>query len=746
MSLHHLQVPLANRGSFDVLERERSAVLSELGGTRHHNGDLDALKMRYNQIIYEQWKLRCGCWSDPLVVFPRDIVTIIFQCLDGQNVDEYRVKDLLNCLNVSQLWLSVLADSPSLWANIVIDDEEGDQLANVAICLELSKSSPLKLIINRCTPQEWEEVSMLLLPHADRIKEVNWVSLQSRWFMKQCIESLQNLPALQRIYLPRMNIFYYSRDIVTALSMVPNLREISCLQMDLNREYELGPMTDIRIILPPRLGTEHHLPHNWERLRHLNLIQRGNNANSEAIFKTLECCPNGLTSLVVSGVPAGNLIKLLTYIRRYALEKLSLIINYDRTAPQPDYLLQQSNPLPVRSVDITFNDKTGRGMKDWPEWLIDMLAVSMPYTEDLLLQVPSLPLAAISSLKKLPLLRRLEIHGDILWRAPSTPICLLTAVETFVYHGRQFPHDLQPPGESRNPLLFPNLINCTLGTRLDKDRKGRRVPPHAALLPKSSSQSLVRLYIRLPNGPTPSLSHLPVLEELALGDHLGFPKKYPVWQSDILEQLILQPKACRFLRRIEFHSPYVEWDMLILALERRNFLEDPSVRLIDEIDFRFAPPSSKLLTLITSLLAGVFVERLPLHQYSFAAVARNFSSDSSTHSCLACLTVFKGDTNDESNHPIFEQMNEIDESDMEHLFAVSDPPLPDLIRLWLAGRVSRYHAARGLCEDAEEKGKELTRCPSHRWMKVTAFSSGNDPYIDIAERFEDLGIGNSSTR
>ncbi|KAG8817218.1 hypothetical protein FRC17_011325 [Serendipita sp. 399] len=519
------------------------------------------------------------------------------------------------------------------------------------------------------------------------------------------------------------------------MSLVPNLKTMSSLQMDLSQEYDLALITDVRILLPPKLGHQQYLPRNWECLRHLILNGDLKFDNSGTIFKVMDCCPYTLNSLSVSGLWVQKLPEFLERLRRHDLERLNLIITCDRSNPQSDYFLQQHDTLPVRSVDLTFVDKAGRGTELWAQWLIDMLAVSMPYIEDLLLQISSLPLAVVTSLAKLPLLRRLEIHGDILWRKASASTCLLAAVETFVYYGRQFPHDLQLPGHSLHPLSLPNLVNCTLGTRLNKDRKGRRVPPHATLLPRLSNTSLVRLHVRLPNGPTPSLRELPCLEELAMGDPLDMVTKYPVWQSNILEQLIAEPKVCRHLRKLEFYSPYAEWDILILALERRNFLGDATIRLIDEIDFKFAQPSSKLLTPISSLLAGIFVERQPLHEYSFMAIAKNFSSDSSTHSCLACLATFKGETDDGAGagDPAFGQVDDEDGQDMESFLTSADPPLSESVCLWLAKKGSRYQTARMLIEDAEEDGKQLTRCPEHRSMKVTGSSSWHNAYLDMDE-------------
>ncbi|KAG8783491.1 hypothetical protein FRC15_005069 [Serendipita sp. 397] len=102
---------------------------------------------------------------------------------------------------------------------------------------------------------------------------------------------------------------------------------------------------------------------------------------------------------------------------------------------------------------------------------------------------------------------------------------------------------------------------------------------YATSLPQWCSTSLVQLSIDTGEPFHFSLQNLPTLRELSFGKSM-----HNCWIGDILEQWILQPRACPALRKLTFKGRCKEWDLLFLILERRNFLKDPTISPTQEIE------------------------------------------------------------------------------------------------------------------------------------------------------------------
>jgi hypothetical protein len=52
------------------------------------------------------------------------------------------------------------------------------------------------------------------------------------------------------------------------------------------------------------------------------------------------------------------------------------------------------------------------------------------------------------------------------------------------------------------------------------------------------------------------------------------------WRSDIIEAILMRPCEPRHSRRFYTHRGFMEWDVLLLMLEWRNFLSRPGIPLI----------------------------------------------------------------------------------------------------------------------------------------------------------------------
>ena len=80
---------------------------------------------------------------------------------------------------------------------------------------------------------------------------------------------------------------------------------------------------------------------------------------------------------------------------------------------------------------------------------------------------------------------------------------------------------------------------------------------------------------------------------------------------------LYNPHHCPVLEEIELNG-FVEWDILMLMLERRNFRTD-GVKRISTLSIPLTPPF--LETHLESLLKGVYTERPPNEDMSTEAIA-----------------------------------------------------------------------------------------------------------------------------
>jgi hypothetical protein len=114
-----------------------------------------------------------------------------------------------------------------------------------------------------------------------------------------------------------------------------------------------------------------------------------------------------------------------------------------------------------------------------------------------------------------------------------------------------------------------------------------------------------------------SFDVFPNLQSVELSSDLSV-----IWASDFFEELILRPNQWPFLEKISLSGLYLEWDILILMLERRNFVTESNVKRIKTLEFTNRLPY-KLLYPITQLLKGKFVDRPPLIELSIEAIGNH---------------------------------------------------------------------------------------------------------------------------
>ncbi|KAG8838817.1 hypothetical protein FRC18_002491 [Serendipita sp. 400] len=709
MQSHHLRVHDSNQTTFDAAETERCNLLEalELRGT-HHDGEMNSLKTRYNETIRRQWSLKSGILNDPLAELPREIWEEIFVGMFGDIDDVRYTEDLLGFLNVSKSWCNRLVSAPRLWTRIVVDDSLEDELAKLVICLELSGSYPLEVKV-RSHHRQWEKVLELLMPHTSRIKAMVWGSGNlSAFWTENPIQSFGSLPALERLYFPDQ--FFYPGE-TFSLSQTPGLKSITGLVTTLNEAHKYAELPITRAFLYSEERTDHKrekIPSQWDCLSHLELSGIGPGGLRNILTALSHHRGESLVSLTVWNTPLDSLQKLLAQLQLFNLQTLSFNMHTEFAIPT-HHLEEDIRLLSLRKAKVVlYGDHHGVDSRA-KDWLLHTVAKTMPRLEELSLRFSIVPLSALGHLQTLPNLWRLEL--DVYVDNGEGEIrCLLPHLKALHCHSR---------------ISGPRIYSSELREYTVQDDAFSVVTPPApnsCLLPLSSSQSLVRLSIQH-HAIALDLTNFPVLEELAMGFGVHSPPNghYPVWQSDVLEQLILIPATCRNLRKIEFITPFQEWDMLLLMLERRNFLQNPDVHRIEEITFQFAQPTHKLIAPISSLLAGKFVARLPIEEYSITAISRSFS-DISKADCPDCVLIFKECPEYGPLQP--PSWRRKTEEAMNDSFVasgiVADPPISTEIGSWLSNKKHRRISAIKQFSETRERGKKIRRCVSHRPFTIAA--------------------------
>ncbi|KAG8766061.1 hypothetical protein FRC15_006625, partial [Serendipita sp. 397] len=316
------------------------------------------------------------------------------------------------------------------------------------------------------------------------------------------------------------------------------------------------------------------IQYNYEKLRELKL--NGDYLYLLNILRRLNC---PLVKLSMEMPPKGvrAFIGSISHFSR--LESLEVVIwpqlRLHGTETLPDI------PPPILPIKSLFLAEVFRFTEadyvpyEYPEFDVDVMSIverSMPHIEILDLWEVQISSGLISLLQSLYRLQSLTIKARI---------SLLSTKEYSPIHLPRLEY-LIWDFNAANILRSRPLIACSVRTCiLMSGRYDTPVEPRVisvALLPQECSNSLVLLSIGTRKPFHFLLKDLSALRELEFGDDI-----HNCWIGDILEQLIIFPSTCPALQKLTFQRRFKEWDILFLALERRNFLKDHSVSPIREI-------------------------------------------------------------------------------------------------------------------------------------------------------------------
>jgi len=124
------------------------------------------------------------------------------------------------------------------------------------------------------------------------------------------------------------------------------------------------------------------------------------------------------------------------------------------------------------------------------------------------------------------------------------------------------------------------------------------------------------LSLRVENPVAWDLGLFPRLERIELS---GDPSA--TLAGDFFEELLLQPGSCPSLEEVGIRGHFVEWDLLILLLERRNLVTKPGITRIKAIQVGSDIPY-KLLYPLLALLRGKYPHRDSIDEFSGMAIGK----------------------------------------------------------------------------------------------------------------------------
>jgi hypothetical protein len=637
-----------------IQEIEQAIVLSPVDSNRIYN-----LKEEYNLLVDEEDEIRPERSVDPFEVLPPELWPAI---LPGT------ARELLVLTLVCDKWRNVVLSVPRIWSRVDLDCRREDYLAVAIACFACSAPLEINLTI-RLPLVIWKEVVPLIAAERSRIAHLdvqsfddnikpvegfeivsdlgvlpNLVSVYIRGFYEEPalikgdfdrgnrsqaiypeIEALfTRAPSLLNVYgltfsteqlripgatkLESAQIYSFHRDAIEALGHFPNLKSLRLVE-------EKDPY-----------GVDKSLPRSLDSsLASITSF----NYHGLALNRALRCIGSNLEILDAKYVPIRQLPEILVALRLFPrLYHLSIHIDLTNDGafayPSADviclssitslslYLCPLSFPWGVNSnpEDIKLKEKRRNQACDE---LLRCLVIMMPHVEVFNLQGRGYCDSAVAYIQSLRKLRRLCFSSSA--SEVDSPRLSLPSehLDSVSWYGHV------PSGGLFNLVQSSTLRQLDLLAIFPYPAEGERwlSEGNPVLLPRSRTLStplpnLRTLSLTVENPVAWDLGLFPRLERIELSGNLA---------EGFFEELLLQPGSCSFLEEIGLRGDYVEWDLLILLLERRNLVIKPGIARIKTIKVGSDLPY-KLLHPLSALLGGKYPHRDSIDDFSSTAIGK----------------------------------------------------------------------------------------------------------------------------
>jgi F-box-like len=135
---------------------------------------LQKLAMAYNLVVEEIHMLEEKPRFDPIEYLPEEVaVTVLEHAVvkDSHGFPFISTDMVLLLTLVSSKWCRLIESTPSLWTDIILDDEREDLAMKVTISLFFSSEAYLAVQVV-ASPRRWSEIEAIVLPHVRRIRNL----------------------------------------------------------------------------------------------------------------------------------------------------------------------------------------------------------------------------------------------------------------------------------------------------------------------------------------------------------------------------------------------------------------------------------------------------------------------------------------------------------------------------------------------------------------------------------------------
>ncbi|KIM22594.1 hypothetical protein M408DRAFT_28578 [Serendipita vermifera MAFF 305830] len=522
---------------------------------------------------------------------------------------------LFQLTSVSTKWLDLIIHYPLLWSEIHITSSNEDLLATLATFIQLSGTTPLKVVIWCGHGIEWDSICKLLQAHKHRINKL----------------VLDTLITTERVYgVEQVRKLRHFQEFMKSLGHLSGLIELNFgdfmkIDNNLSRPLELLPRA--RIVT----GMEYELKHDpilkdaIERsLAKQMTINVDRNVDPEPRNRSFTVVPPHLQFFDFSGPHSPN-VDVVFQLSRSSLRHLSLLLSVPRVGELVENLRLLIQLQKLRLTLLASAPKDFRFPVKPTEVVVTSLrelyiVIGLPDDHSGLLDmgISGYLLQVFASLY--PCARKVELHRLNIRGLPA-----LRCFKNLEYLSLSLRTNVDNNDKIQAPLLqrrisFPSLLYIETGdyeiiSLLHTPKLHRLRFHHLSSMEIFERSDLPELCL-LDISPNPidvmklnvEPAHLPNLRELRIiADHApilsvlpSFPS-FPclrsiTWHSrtqmnpegNRLCIIFLEnPGLCPSLEELHFND-YVEWDILFLMLQRRNF-EVVGVRMIHTVTMPFVP-------------------------------------------------------------------------------------------------------------------------------------------------------------
>ena len=584
--------------------------------------DKGALRQEYNRLFNELESLQRAPLVDPLTRLPPEIWTEIIRETAGENSVNPPPTDILLSLTlVSREWNRKIVGTPVLWTNITVGRGEADAHAKLATALYLTEHIEFEITIIG-PPYQWEDDLSLLRAHTQRLKKITfqfpglyYIRDAHNGAAEECIDnlfaSLGHLPSLQVLHGPQASRL----NLNGVFERCPNLHRIygTALPLEILQAQNLVPIRACRLEAPwrdiiPRLGDLSYLEElDWAPELGTDIDIGGKYGSSPTL--------PALRRVASNYVQSPNILVLLKLTERLTWLEFRVEGNWQRLY---DFFLLLEDLFHLRDLDLVLGD-----IKEKFSFPVDRLAktgvqylqLSGPYMafDDAVARNTAFSnQEAIFSVFStcFPGVGQLELFFIFLgpkaaaYIQSATHLLSLTLFEVEILPGY---YDMSiksptlavlnlwlgPLSTHTGPIMECPLIS-TLGVRDDEGKwDGSRIPHN----------NVTDLRIRSQKSDL-KMSGFNALQKLRLDGAI-----YTDYSTSAVPILfICEPTMCPLLVELEFDFT-LEWDLLFLMLERRNYLpQSQHISRIKTLILPF-PLSPGILAPLTEILGGRFTVR-----------------------------------------------------------------------------------------------------------------------------------------